>query len=151
MFSPSPKKKKIRVLRRLLTSAAIYFSTRAHLRLRLPQISPGKNDNLHPMYLPHLPHYDLDSFRASSCRALSPSQKGLICDFCSSGQGFASSFLQTPSHEGRPCSWLALLAVKRASDLNRLVIAHAGRTLRKPLHLRRGFSDYKRLTNTGFN
>ena len=30
----------------------------------------------------------------------------LICGFCSSGQGFASGFLQTPPRGGRPCLWL---------------------------------------------
>src|SRR2546421_8272969 len=27
----------------------------------------------------------------------------LICDFCSSGQRFAHSFLQIPPHDGHPC------------------------------------------------
>ena len=30
----------------------------------------------------------------------------LISSFCSSGQMFAASFLQIPSHDGHPCSWL---------------------------------------------
>ena len=30
----------------------------------------------------------------------------LISSFCTSGQMFAASFLQIPTHDGHPCSWL---------------------------------------------
>jgi hypothetical protein len=45
----------------------------------------------------------------------------LVCDFCSSGQWFALSFLQIPSHEGHPCLWLAVPLAGSAADLHRLV------------------------------
>jgi hypothetical protein len=97
-------------------------------RLWLSQISPGKNADLHPMYLPHLPPCAPDSGGASFCLANSPAQNGLICGFCSSGQDFAAGFLQIPPHDGHPCLGLTLLAVKRVADLHRRVSAHAGRT-----------------------
>jgi hypothetical protein len=127
MFGPSLKKK-IQVLRPLLTSAALCISIRAYLRLRLSQISPGKNTDLHPMYLPHLPPEIPGSGWASFCYANSPTSNGLLCDFCPSGQDFAASFLQIPPHGGHPCSWLILLAAKRIADLHRRVCAHAGHT-----------------------
>ena len=58
------------------------------------QISPGKNDHLHRIYPSHLPHtllvpsgFDLIGVLAQ--RAVP------LCASCSSGRGFASSFLQT--------------------------------------------------------
>lgn len=124
---PFPEKK-IQVLWPLLTSAALCISIRAYLRLRLSQISPGKNTDLHPMYLPHLPPEIPGSGWASFCYANSPTSNGLLCDFCPSGQDFAASFLQIPPHGGHPCSWLILLAAKRIADLHRRVCAHAGHT-----------------------
>ena len=124
---PFPQKK-IEVLWPLLTSAALCISIRAYLRLRLSQISPGKNADLHPMYLPHLPPKIPGSGRALFCFANSPTLNGLLCGFCSSGQDFAASFLQIPTHDGHPCYWLILLAAKRIADLHRRVCAHAGRT-----------------------
>jgi hypothetical protein len=97
-------------------------------RFRLAQISPGKNTDLLPMYLPHLPSCAPGSGWASFCSANSPAHNGLVCDFCSSGQGFAAGFLQIPSRDGHPCLWLTLLAAKRVADFNRKVCAHAGRT-----------------------
>jgi len=35
--------------------------------------------------------------------AFSPGYARLVCDFCSSGQGFAFGFLQIPGHPGHPC------------------------------------------------
>jgi hypothetical protein len=99
-------------------------------RFRLAQISPGKNTDLLPMYLPHLPSCAPGSGWASFCSANSPAHNGLVCDFCSSGQGFAAGFLQIPSRDGHPCLWLTLLAAKRVADFNRKVCAHAGRTKR---------------------
>lgn len=131
MFSPSLKKKNSEVLWPLLTSAALCLSIRAYLRLRLAQISPGKNADLHPMHPPHLPPSVPGSGRASFCLANSPTLDGLLCDFCSSGQDFAARFLQIPPHDGHPCSWLILLAAKRIADFHRRVCAHAGRTKQK--------------------
>jgi hypothetical protein len=104
-------------------------------RFRLAQISPGKNTDLLPMYLPHLPSCAPGSGWASFCSANSPAHNGLVCDFCSSGQGFAAGFLQIPSRDGHPCLWLTLLAAKRVADFNRKVCAHAGRTKKKPFQL----------------
>ena len=127
-----PSKKKLEVLWPLLTSAALCLDTRSCLRLRLTQISPGKNANLHPMYLPHLPPCAPGSGRASFCLANSPAHNGLICGFCSSGRDFAAGFLQIPPRDGHPCLWLTLLAAKRVADLHRRVSARAGRTKRTP-------------------
>lgn len=97
-------------------------------RLRLSQISPGKNADLHPMYPPYLPPCDPGSGRASFCFANSPSHYGLVYGFCSSGRDFAAGFLQIPPRGGHPCLWLILLAAKRIADSNRRVCARAGRT-----------------------
>lgn len=97
-------------------------------RFRLSQISPGKNADLHPMYLPHLPPCAPGSGRVLFRLANSPTHHGLICDFCSSGRDFAADFLQIPPHDGHPCLWLILLAAKRIADFHRPVCAHAGRT-----------------------
>ena len=43
------------------------------------------------------------NFWASSLLADLPVFPCLICDSCSSDQGFAYSFLQIPSHDGHPC------------------------------------------------
>ena len=43
------------------------------------------------------------NFWASSLLADLPVFPCLICDFCSSDQGFAYSFLQIPPHDGHPC------------------------------------------------
>jgi len=93
------------------------------------------------MYLPHLPPKIPGSGRALFCFANSPTLNGLLCDFCSSGQDFAASFLQIPTHDGHPCYWLILLAAKRIADLHRRVCAHAGRTIKKPgsTHVEPGF------------
>ena len=131
MFSPSLKKN-LEVLWPLLTSAALCLGTRAYLRLRPTQISPGKNANLHPIYPPHLPPCAPGSGSASFCFANSPAQNGLICGFCSSGQGFAAGFLQIPPRGRHPCLWLTLLAAKRVADLHRRVSSRAGRTKRNP-------------------
>ena len=101
-------------------------------RLRLSQISPGKNADLHPMYLPHLPQCAPGSGRVSFRFANSPAHHGLICDFCSSGRDFAADFLQIPPRNGHPCLWLILLAAKRIADFHRRVCAHAGRTTKRP-------------------
>ena len=137
MFSPSLKKN-FEVLWPLLTSAALCLDTRSCLRLQLSQISPGKNANLHPIYPPHLPPCAPDSGRASFCCANSPAHNGLICGFCSSGQGFAAGFLQIPPRGGNPCLWLILLAAKRIADLHRRVSARAGRTQKRPCTNRTG-------------
>lgn len=68
------------------------------------------------------------AFRAAFCVANSPTLDGLLCDFCSSGQNFAASFLQIPPRDEPPCSWLILLVAKRMADFHRRVCAHTGRT-----------------------
>lgn len=95
------------------------------------QTSPGKNNNLPPMYPPHLLRCAPGSGRALFCLANSPTHLSLICGFCSSGRDFAAGFLQIPPHDGHPCLWLTLLAAKRVADSHRRVIAHAGRTKKR--------------------
>ena len=51
--------------------------------------------------------------------------------FCSSGQSFASGFLQIPPHGGHPCLWLTLPAAGRARDFHPIERALAGRTKKK--------------------
>ena len=114
-------------------------------RLRLSQISPGKNADLHPMYLPHLPQCAPGSGRVSFRFANSPAHHGLICDFCSSGRDFAADFLQIPPRNGHPCLWLILLAAKRIADFHRRVCAHAGRTKKEPTPIRAGSYAYSKL------
>ena len=57
-----------------------------------------------------------------------PFQVRLIYSFCSSDRGFASDFLQTPPHDGRPCLWLTVPTAKPVADFHRQVITHAERT-----------------------
>ncbi len=61
-----------------------------------------------------------------------PFQVRLICSFCSSDRGFASDFLQTPPHDGRPCLWLTVPTAKSVADFHRQVITHAERTTKIP-------------------
>jgi hypothetical protein len=77
-----------------------------HSRVRslwLTQISPGKNINLHLMYPPHLPLCVPDSLGLRFVWQTRPRIMALVCDFCSSGRGFATGFLQIPPHDGHPC------------------------------------------------
>ncbi|HBH22082.1 MAG TPA: hypothetical protein DDY13_01530 [Cytophagales bacterium] len=60
-----------------------------------------------------------------------PVHFGLVCSFCSSGQDFASDFLQIPPRNGHPCLWLTLPTAKCVRDLHPIDIAHAGRTTKK--------------------
>ncbi len=62
------------------------------------------------------------------CVANSSVSKRLIYSFCSSDRGFASDFLQTPPHDGRPCLWLTVPTAKPVADFHRQVITHAERT-----------------------
>ena len=136
MFSPSLKKKN----RGTMASADFCRLMLRHSlvpRFQLTQISPGKNADLHPMYLPHLPPCAPGSGRASFCYANSPAHNGLICGSCSSGREFAAGFLQIPPHDGHHCFWLILLAAKRIADLHRRVSARAGRTLKRGTTLTR--------------
>ena len=45
----------------------------------------------------------------------------LVCDFCSSGQCFASGFLQIPPHDGHPCLRLTVPLVGPVADFHRQV------------------------------
>ena len=47
-----------------------------------------------------------------------PATFSLICNFCSSGQDFAASFLQIPPRDGHPCLRLTLPTVKARSGLS---------------------------------
>ena len=65
------------------------------------------------------------------CAGNSSVPKRLIYSFCSSDRGFASDFLQTPSHGGRPCLWLTVPTAKPVADFHRQVITHAEHTTKK--------------------
>ena len=66
------------------------------------------------------------------CLGSSSVSKCLVCSFCSSDRSFASGFLQTPPHDGRPCPWLTVPTAKSVADFHRQVIAHAERTRDNP-------------------
>ena len=54
-----------------------------------------------------------------------------LCDFCSSDQRFAYTFLQTPPHDGRPwCSAMPFPLLGQATDFHRLEYTHAGHTIK---------------------
>ena len=60
-----------------------------------------------------------------------PSQPAL-CDFCSSDQRFACTFLQIPPHDGHPwCSAMTFPLLGQSRDFHPLECAHAGRTYKK--------------------
>ena len=101
MFSPSLNI--IEVLWPLLTSAALCISIRAYLRLRLSQISPGKNTDLHPMYLPHLPPKIPGSGRALFCFANSPTYSRLNMRFLSVGAELCRRLPSDLASQQRPC------------------------------------------------
>ena len=71
-------------------------------------------------------------YRTSFCLANSSVSKCLICNFCSSDQGFASDFFQTPPHDGRPCLWLTVPTAKPVADFHHRVITHAEHTEKQP-------------------
>ena len=68
------------------------------------------------------------------CVGNSSVPKRLIYSFCSSDRGFASDFLQTPPHDGRPCLWLTVPTAKSVADFHRQVITHAEHTTKKRTH-----------------
>jgi hypothetical protein len=79
------------------------------------------------MYLPHLRHgvwavLDFVLFG----KLVRPIYA--LCGFCSSGQDFASSFLQIPPRDGHLCFQLTVPTAKPVTDLHRQVIVHAGHT-----------------------
>ena len=60
-----------------------------------------------------------------------PSQPA-SCDFCSSDQRFACTFLQIPPHDGHPwCSAMTFPLLGQSRDFHPLECAHAGRTQNK--------------------
>ena len=64
-------------------------------------------------------------YRTSLCLASSSSVYRLVCDFCSSGRDFASSFFQIPPHGGHPCSSLTVPTAKSVVDFHHQVVVHA--------------------------
>jgi hypothetical protein len=59
------------------------------------QASWGKARDVRPIHPPHIPPTALDDFWTSGGLAPSSSVGRLVCGSCSSGQGFAYSFLST--------------------------------------------------------
>ena len=65
-----------------------------------------------------------------------PSQRAL-CDFCSSDQRFACTFLQIPPHDGHPwCSAMTFPLLGQSRDFHPLECAHAGRTQKNTASIR---------------
>ena len=52
----------------------------------------------------------------------------LICSFCSSDRGFASDFLQTLPHDGRPCLWITVPTAEPVVDFHHQVVMRAEHT-----------------------
>ena len=75
-------------------------------------------------------------YRTSLCLASSSGVYRLVCDFCSSGREFASSFFQIPPHGGHPCSSLTVPAAKSVVDFHHQVVVHAAHTKKKPATMR---------------
>ena len=71
-------------------------------------------------------------YRTSLCLASSSSVCRLVCDFCSSGREFASSFFQIPPRGGHPCSSLTVPTAKSVVDFHHQVVVHAAHTTKKP-------------------
>ena len=65
---------------------------------------------------------------ASEGKALAPHCIRLICDFCSSDRGFATSFFPISPRDRHPCFSLTVPADKPASVFHRLVNEHAAHT-----------------------
>ena len=117
------------------------------LLLRTCETSPGKNNDLHLIYLPHLQR----KVRAVSDFVLSgklvrlalPSMRFLFVRprFCPQRyfQTSESGFLQIPPHDGHPCLWLTVPTAKSVADFHRQVVAHAGRTKKKNRTASSGF------------
>ena len=69
-------------------------------------------------------------YRTLLCSASSSSVCRLVCDFCSSGREFASSFFQIPPRGGHPCSSLTVPTAKSVVDFHHQVVVHAAHTER---------------------
>ena len=67
-------------------------------------------------------------YRTSLCLASSSGVYRLVCDFCSSGREFASSFFQIPPRGGHPCSSLTVPTAKSVVDFHHQVVVHAAHT-----------------------
>ena len=85
---------------------------------------------------PHLPATftgTSSNFWASSLLADLPVFPSLVCGSCSSGQGFAYSFLQIPPHDGHPCcSAIHFPLPRHVQDFHLRERAHGAKTKRAP-------------------
>ena len=80
------------------------------------------------IYIPSTRHIYIPcpvQYRTSLCLASLSGVCRLVCDFCSSGREFASSFFQIPPRGGHPCSSLIVPAAKSVVDFHHQVVAHA--------------------------
>ena len=101
--------------------------------------SPGKSNNLPPIYLPHLQCkvravLDFVLYRRLVRFAL-PHMRFLfvrpgVCP-CRHFAASTSGFLQIPPHDGHPCLRLTVPTAKSVVDFHHQVIALAGRTTKK--------------------
>ena len=90
------------------TSSLLWLLLTSHssllLRLMRPPVRPPRlRCTLFPLI--HLPHLLVlpATFGLHLFEQTYPYFPSLICGSCSSGQGFAYSFLQIPPHDGHPC------------------------------------------------
>ena len=92
-----------------------------------------------PMYTATFITVCSGQYWTSDCLAPSSTYRDLICDFFSSGRGFArfglvfppktSGFLQIPSRDGHPCLRLTLPTAKCVADFHRQAVTHARYTI----------------------
>ena len=90
------------------TSSLLWALLTSHSSLLLQLMEPPvRSPRLRcALFFPHLPATftgTSSNFWASSLLADLPVFPSLVCGSCSSGQGFAYSFLQIPPHDGHPC------------------------------------------------
>ena len=117
-------------------SRQILFQPRAQILYCIAcvrETSPGKNAVFLSMCLPHLLPAISSSYWTLSCTAPLSSLPAL-CDFCSSGQRFAYTFLQIPPHDGHPwCSAVSFPLLGRIRNFHPLATCAARRTQKRSL------------------
>ncbi len=101
------------------------------LFLSAGETSPSTTHFFPSIYLPYLLQLIPSSYWTLVCIA-TLSLAATSCDFCSSDQRFAYSFLQIPSHNGHPCcSAVSFPLLGRTRDFHPLEACAVGRTLKK--------------------
>ena len=106
------------------------------LTFHVRETSPGKNNDLHLIYLPYLQCKTPGSIGLRFVRQTRPLCTALYTISvrqtevlpCKDLLTLQSGFLRIPSRDGHPCLWLTVPTAKSVADFHRQVVAHAGRT-----------------------